>query len=111
MRTKTVKIAEKEVVVREKKIKELKDLIEKNKYALEELLKANNIKDGLEAVNSLLFDKLKELFPVLSDHDIDNAVPSEIEDLINAFVDVNFTGVKRVATPMMKILLQGLKNA
>jgi len=111
MRTKTIKIAEKEVIVREKKIVELKALIEENKNALDDLLKANNVDDGFNAVNSLLFDKLKELFPILTDDDINNAYLSEIEELINAFIDVNFTGVKRVATPMMKVLLQGLKNA
>lgn len=111
MRTKTVKIAEKEVIVREKKIKELKDLLENNKNIFEDLLKSNSVEDGLNAINALLFDKIKEIFPTITDDDIEEAVPSEVEELINAFIDVNFTGVKKVATLLMKLVFQGLKSA
>lgn len=108
MRTQNVIVANKTVIVEERKVSELKSLYNKNRSEIDKMMKANNLADGENAVNSLLYDKLTEIFPVLTNEDIDNAYPSELEELIGAFVEVNFTGVKKVAAPLLKIILQGL---
>jgi len=41
------------------------------------------------------------LFPELTADDVKNAYPSELETLLEAFVEVNFTGIKRLIGPLM----------
>ena len=54
----------------------------------------------------MLEDKLTVIFPQLTIEDIDNAYISEIEELIAAFIEVNFTGAKKVMSPLMMSVLK-----
>lgn len=110
MRTQNVIVNGKTVIVNEKRVSELKDIFEKNKDELDKVIGANSIDDIGKATEDILYEKLPELFPVLKKEDIDNAYPSELEELVGAFIDVNFTGLKKVAMPMVSLILTGLKK-
>lgn len=107
MRSKLVQINEKEILVTEKRIKELKDLSEKISVDVKSFLnveadnKATN--DIVTNIVDILEDKMLIIFPTLTQDDLDNAYPSEIENLITTFLEVNFTGAKKVITQVMKL--------
>ena len=101
MRTKVVNIAGKDITIRELKIKEINELTDKLGVDIEGILGANNATDFKTVILSLLHDKLPEIFPGLTKDDIDEAYPSELEELIGGFVDTNFFGLKKVITPLL----------
>ncbi|WP_256846911.1 hypothetical protein [Paenibacillus sp. Pae108] len=105
MRSKTVTVNGKQIVVREHKIKELREeVIPKILGALEnEDFKDKEVKDLIP----LLEQKLSEFFPGLSEADIEEAYPSEIEELITSWVDVNFFGVKKLMKPLLSLTRLG----
>ena len=97
MRNKVVKVGEKEVIIAEKRIKEFRELSSKISMSFNDIF--NVVVDMLE-------DKLTVIFPQLTTDDIDNAYMSEIEELIAAFIEVNFTGAKKVMSPLMMSALK-----
>lgn len=101
MRTKTVTFAGKDYVVKERKIKELNELVDKIGVDVDGLMKANDINDAKNSITALLQDKLLIIFPGIKKEDIEEAYFSEIEELVGAFVDVNFFGIKKVITPLL----------
>jgi hypothetical protein len=103
MRSKTVQFAGKDITVREYKIKELKELADKIGTNFDGLIKANDFSDVKNAITEVLEEKLPVIFPGIKKDDIDEAYVSEIEELIQAFVDVNFFGIKKVITPLLKL--------
>lgn len=109
MRNKVVQFAGKEIRVEEKRIGELEKLVvdvfpsSKGKIA--------NIDIGKELGDldfEVLYKKLQALFPELTKDDIKNAYMSEIEELIGAFIDVNFLGLKKLLKPMIALAQSGL---
>lgn len=110
MRNKTVTVNGKQIVVKEKRVSELRNDV---------LPKVINLIDGdelkgteLNNILPLLEEKISEFFPDLSPDDVDNAYPSEIEDLIRAFIDVNFAGLKKIiplASGLLKIGMSKLQ--
>jgi hypothetical protein len=124
-RSKQVVVNGKNIVVTEKKIKEIEGLLSgfKNPFAdLTEQKKQEVLAKAAEEGKTLtdaevtqqasaevsvedmkniglgtLKDKLTEIVPGLTQDDINESYPSEIEDLIGAIVEVNFTGAKKVA--------------
>ena len=108
MRTKTVQIAGKNIIIKEKTIREIKKLateinIDFNNF-LKTDLEGKNTADVAELIFNLLENKITQIFPELKCEDIDNAYPSELEELIGGFMDVNFSSMKKVfikATSMM----------
>jgi len=109
MRNKVVSFAGKEIRVEEKRIGELEKLItelfpsSKGKIANIDLAKE------LDALDfDILYEKLLVIFPELTKDDIKNAYMSEIEELIEAFLDVNFLGLKKLLRPMLTLAQSGL---
>lgn len=109
MRTKQVVINGKTINVNEKKVVELKALFTQFSGEFDTAAKANSANDLGNVVNDLLGSKLILIFPELTTDDIDNSYPSELEELTGAFVEVNFTGIKKVAAPLMGVILKGLQ--
>lgn len=103
MRTQLVEFAGKKVTIREKKIKELKALGTTLGVDFKNVFEANEPKDVIEVVTALLGEKLPEIFPELTESDIDEAYMSEVEGLVQGFVDVNFLGLKKAIIPMLKL--------
>ena len=56
----------------------------------------------------LLYEKLPIIFPDITEDDVKNAYMSELEALVEAFVDVNFFGLKKLIQPMLKMVQAGL---
>lgn len=96
-RSRKVTINEKEYEVKELRVKEMKDRIYpivSGLFDKEQLSELDKLDVGAVAVK--LQTKLTEIFPGITEEDIDNAYPSELEELIQAFLDVNFQGLKKV---------------
>jgi len=111
MRSKVISIAGKEIRVEEKRIGDLEKLIvelfpsSKGKIA--------NIDLGKELGNldfDILYEKLPVVFPELTKDDVRNAYMSEVEELLEAFVDVNFLGLKKLLKPMLTLAQTGLQQ-
>lgn len=103
MRIKEVEFAGKKVTVREMKIKELNALAEKIGVDFDRLLAANSIAEAKGAVIDLLKKKLPVMFPGIEPQDVEEAYPSEIEALFQAFVDCNFFGARQAITYMLQL--------
>jgi hypothetical protein len=107
-RTKKVSIAGRELLVEERRIGELKqlvaDLFPGSGGKLSEIDPSKLFELD---VDDVLSKKLPEMFPGLSAEDVDNAYMSEIEALVEAFVDVNFFGLKRLVAPLMQMAQAG----
>ena len=109
MRTKTITFAGKKLRIEESRISELEGIVAK--LFPESKGKITDIKlDSLmEQIGfELFYDKIPILFPDLTADDVKNAYPSEIEQLLEAFFEVNFTGVKRLIGPLMGFLQMGI---
>ncbi|PWL55291.1 MAG: hypothetical protein DBY38_02190 [Clostridium cadaveris] len=110
MRNKVVKVGEKEVIIVEKRIKEFRELSSKISMSFNDILSMeldNKTTDEVfNVLVDMLEDKLTVIFPQLTIEDIDNAYISEIEELIAAFIEVNFTGAKKVMSPLMMSVLK-----
>lgn len=103
MRSKTVTVNGKQIVVKERKFKELRDEIFPKVSGILENLDLKDIKD----VFPLFQQKAAEFFPELSEADVEEAYPSEIEELIQTWIDVNFFGVKKLIAPILSLTKLG----
>lgn len=106
MRNKVVKFANKTINVRECTVGELEiltsELFPSTKGKLKNLDKALS---DIEIDWDLLYKKIPVVFPEISEDDVRNAYMSDIEKLIEAFVDVNFLALKRLI-PKLTALAQ-----
>jgi len=103
MRSKTVEIAGKEIIIRELKIREIKDnVIPKIGTAWKEVSGGE-----VAEVVDRLGEQVVDVFPELKGLDIQDCYPSEIEAFVEAWIDVNFTGVKRLLGPLLSLAKLG----
>ena len=109
MRNKTVDFAGKKIRVEEKRIGELEkiiaDLFPESKGNIQKV----DLGKLLEQADfDLLYKKLPIIFPDITKDDVKNAYMSELEALVEAFVNVNFFGIKKLIQPMLKMVQAGL---
>ena len=84
MRTKIVKVANKEILIQEKTIGEIKKLVNELNMDFSKLMETEINKEGfLNDVFGILQDKIEVIFPQLKDIDMDNVYISELEALID----------------------------
>ena len=105
MRSKVVNIAGKNVLIEEKRIKDLKRLIKDFSPELKELWNKNidiNNADSIDDIFSIIEEKITLIFKDLTADDIENAYMNELEELFNTFMDVNFLGAKKGISLMLK---------
>ncbi|WP_312288569.1 hypothetical protein [Terrisporobacter sp.] len=98
MRSKNVSIAGKNILIQEKRIKEIKELVKQFGPEIQEVWDRNidfTKGESIDEIFSLIEDKIVKLFDGLTEDDLENAYMSEIEELIKTFIDVNFTGAKK----------------
>jgi len=105
MRDKTINFAGKKIRIEEKRIGELeqivKDLFPESKGKLQKI----NLAGLAEQIDfDLLYKKLPVIIDDITGDDVKNAYMSELEELLEAFVDVNFTGIKRLIGPLMNMI-------
>lgn len=97
MRTKIVKVANKEILIQEKTIGEIKKLVNELNMDFSKLMETEINKEGfLNDVLGILQDKIEVIFPQLKEIDMDNVYISELEALIDGFLEVNFLMLKKV---------------
>lgn len=105
MRTKIVKVASKDILIQEKTIGEIKKIVNDLNIDFSRLLETEIEKDNfLNEVLLIIQDRIEILFPQLKDVDMDNVYISELEALVDGFLEVNFSMMKKVfmkATSMM----------
>jgi len=111
MRNKTVDFAGKKIRVEEKRIGELEkviaDLFPESKGNIQKVDLGKLLE---QAGFELLYKKLPVIFPEITKDDIKNAYMSELEELIEVFVEVNFHGIKRLIGPLMNLVQAGLQQ-
>ena len=97
MRTKIVKVANKDILIQEKTIGEIKKIVNDLNIDFSKLLETEIDKDNfLNEVLLIIQDRIEILFPQLKDVDMDNVYISELEALIDGFLEVNFLKLKKV---------------
>ena len=101
-RSKVVTVNGKTITVKESKIRELRDDVMPKltgSISAEELA-GKEIKD----IVPFLMSKITEIFPEVTEADIEESYMSELEALIEAWVNVNFTGIKRIYKPALALI-------
>ena len=97
MRTKIVKVASKDILIQEKTIGEIKKIVTDLNIDFSRLMETEIDKDNfLNEVLLIIQDRIEILFPQLNDIDMDNVYISELEALIDGFLEVNFLMLKKV---------------
>ena len=97
MRTKIVKVANKDILIQEKTIGEIKKIVNDLNIDFSKLMQTEIEKDNfLNEVLLIIQDRIEILFPQLKDIDMDNVYISELEALIDGFLEVNFSMMKKV---------------
>ena len=111
MRNKTVDFAGKKIRVEEKRIGELEKIIAELFPESKGNIQKIDLGKLLEQAGfDLLYKKLPVIFPDISKDDIKNAYMSELEQLIEVFIEVNFQGLKRLVRPLMNLIQAGLQQ-
>ncbi len=109
MRTKTIEFGGKKLRVEESRISELERIVIEMFPESKGKISDINLDELVEQIGfDLFYDKIPILFPDLTAEDVKNAYPSEVEALLEAFIDVNFTGVKRLIQPLMSMMQTGV---
>lgn len=102
-RSKVITINEKKVTIKEFRIKELEALIETLKEDFEAVSTIKSAEDLKQVVGALLRTRLPALIPGLQEEDISNAYPSEIEEALEGFIEVNFTGMRKLISQIFNL--------
>ena len=109
MRKAVVSFAGKDIRVEEKRIGELEKIVAELFPESAGNIRNIDLSKLLEQAGfDLLYNKLPVIFPDITEDDVKNSYMSEIENLVEAFVNVNFTGLKRTVTPLMGLIQAGL---
>ncbi len=109
MRDKTIKFVGKEIRVEEKRIGDLEKIVTEFFPGSKGNINKIDIGSILEQAGfDLLYKKLPVIFPDITESDIKNSYMSEIEELVEAFIDVNFFGIKRLVKPLLGLVQVGL---
>ena len=97
MRTKIVKVADKDILIQEKTIGEIKKIVNDLNIDFSKLMQTELEKENfLNEVLLIIQDRVEILFPQLKDVDMDNVYISELESLVDGFLEVNFSMMKKV---------------
>ena len=97
MRTKIVKVADKDILIQEKTIGEIKKIVNDLNIDFSKLMQTELEKENfLNEVLLIIQDRIEILFPQLKGVDMDNVYISELENLIDGFLEVNFSMMKKV---------------
>lgn len=108
MRNKTVQVNGRDVIVQERRIKELERLVADLFPGSEGRLSGVDLGKLAGEVDFDLFrQKIPMLFPQVKPENVDDLYPSEIEALLEAFVDVHFFGLKKLIKPLMGLAQNG----
>lgn len=111
MRNATVDFAGKKIRIEEKRIGELEQIVAELFPESGGDLQKVELNNLLEQANfDLLYDKLPVIMPEITADDVKNAYMSELEALLEVFIDVNFRGLKRLLKPLMGLAQAGLQQ-
>ncbi len=105
MRSKVVNIAGKNILIEEKRIKEIKELVKQFGPEIQEIWNRNidfTKEESVDEIFSLIECKIVKLFDGLTEDDLENAYMSELENLFKTFMEVNFMGAKKGISLMLK---------
>ncbi len=99
------------VVIKEKTLGQLEEMLTKVAgVQVKDIIQANDIDHVKNSLMSLFTDNIPELFPPIKPEQVKSLYPSEIEELVEGFIEVNFFGVKRLAVPLMSVIRQQINK-
>lgn len=108
-RSENVTINGKNFEIKEKRIHELEELF--NNLPLNKVIAANNVDDIKTTVTQLVYGQIGRILGIdISEDNIKNAYPSELEAAVEAFINVNFFGLRRVAKPLIEFAIAGFQR-
>ncbi|MDD3895065.1 MAG: hypothetical protein PHU36_08630 [Syntrophomonadaceae bacterium] len=102
MRSESVVIAGQNIVIREMKIKDIKEKLLPKLESAWGVITSGEITDLIENLGG----QAKEIFPELADINIEECYPSEIEAFVEAWINVNFTGIKRLFGQLLSLVIK-----
>ena len=102
-RSKEITLNEKTHTIKEFRVKELEKLLASFKEDFDVVTKIKTVADLQQVAGALLRTKLPVLVPTLTLEDIDDAYPSEIEACIEGFIEVNFTGLRKLVGQLFSL--------
>jgi hypothetical protein len=105
MRVREITFTGKKITLREKRIKELKSLYAELNINFDGIFKTE-AKDLVDTLINILGDKINLIAEGITKEDIEEAYPSDLEELIGAFIDINFFGLKKVISPLLQLRAQ-----
>lgn len=109
-RSKEIILGEKTFTIYECKIKTLEKFAGEAALVVDVLFKdGSKAVEAKDAVLELLYEQIPKLFSGITKEDIMEAYPSEIEELVQAFVDLHFFALKRLAGPLLTVIQAGLQ--
>jgi hypothetical protein len=109
MRTKVVTINDIQITIKEKKIRDLKErVLPKIEPALDSIMKSDTTR-----IIDTVGDQFNDFFPELSENgvDLEDCYLSDIEAFLEAWVEVNFSGLKRLFGQLLSLTKTGQRNA
>lgn len=109
-RSKEVEIAGRKFTVNERTIKELEAIGVKISGSMEKALKASSGSEIMDALRNLLYEQIPLLFEDISEEDIKEAYPSELEKLVEAFIDLHFFALKRLVPTLVALAQAATKG-
>lgn len=111
MRIKEIEFSGKPYIIKEMKVKDLREKVVPKVLPLMEVFKGSDtMQAALDRIPELE-EKLAEVFPGLTAERIDDAYPSEIEGLVAGFIDVNFLGLKTLLGRALSLKLPGTSES
>ena len=102
-RTKEITFNEKKHTLKEFRVKELEKLLDEFKGDFDSISTIKSADDLKQVASSLLRHRLPMLIPGITENDIENAYPSEIEEALEAFIEVNFTGLRMLVGQLFSL--------
>lgn len=103
-----VTVNEKTIKIEEKRVFELEAMFEDMKQELQEVQLGNDMGSALAAAVGFGKDKILAQFPQLTEDDLHNAYPSELEAVVEGFLEVNFSMLRRFSGKLMGLAQFGL---
>lgn len=100
MRTKEVTFNGKKYTVKESRIKDLEKMMSELSGDFDTLVALKKGADLTQTLSALLVTKIRMILPKVKEEEIPDAFPSEVEEVIEAFIEVNFSGLRKLLSQL-----------
>ena len=102
-RKKEATINGKTIVIMEYRVRELEALLDTLKGDFDLVTSVKSSDDLKKAFQVLFLERLPQIIPTITAEDVREAYPSELEEILEGFVEVNFTGMRKVVGKLFSV--------